>query len=69
MAIVRSMPPPDESTRHAPEEKSKPKAENRLMENGLLAALCVAAVIAGYFALAHVSGAMTLAEMRAAIKR
>ena len=55
MAIVRSMPPPDESTRHAPEEKSKAETENRLMENGLLAALCVAAVIAGYFAAKLVS--------------
>ncbi len=32
-------------------------------------AVLVAGGIAGYFALAHVSGAMTLAEMRAAIKR
>ncbi|WP_411877581.1 hypothetical protein [Polaromonas sp. YR568] len=49
------MPSPDESSRHAPEEKSKTKAENRLMENGLLAALCVAAVIAGYFVAKWVS--------------
>ena len=49
------MLPPDESTRHAPEEKSKAETENRLMENGLLAALCVAAVIAGYFAAKLVS--------------
>lgn len=49
------MPTPDESRRHAPEEISKAKAENRLMENGLLAALCVAAVVAGYFVAKWVS--------------
>jgi hypothetical protein len=44
------MPSPDEPTRHlpkAPEEQSR--TDNRLMENGLLVALCVAAAVAGYF--------------------
>jgi hypothetical protein len=47
------MPLPDEPRRHAPEEKSK--VENRLTEHSLLAALCVAAVIAGYFVAKFVS--------------
>lgn len=53
------MPPPDEPTRDLPgagEEKSQ--AEKRLMENGLLAALCVAAVVAGYFVAKFVSSWM-----------
>jgi len=53
------MPPPDEPTRDLPaagEEKSP--AEKRLMENGLLAALCVAAVVAGYFVAKFVSSWM-----------
>lgn len=47
------MPPSDERRRQPPEEKTK--AENRLMENSLLAVLCVAAVVAGYFIAKFVS--------------
>ncbi|WP_411883151.1 hypothetical protein [Polaromonas sp. YR568] len=55
-AIVKRMPPSEKHTRHlprVPEEKSK--ADKRLMENGLLVALCVAAAVAGYFVANFVS--------------
>jgi hypothetical protein len=41
------MPASDEHSLKEPEEKTM--TENRLMEHGLLVALCVAAAIAGYF--------------------
>ena len=47
------MPAPDERSLKEPEEKTT--TENRLMENGLLVALCVAAAIAGYFVANFVS--------------